>query len=133
MAPITALIEICMWVSGVLVGAGTANYFRYRWDKHAINLFEKMREEDQAIAVILAIETIKQEDKIKEQRWLLSGGIDGDPDLEDVSEAKDRGDKGVEDRAFELVSNLRSARMLHSHSGLYRGFAALRELGWWPR
>jgi hypothetical protein len=129
----TALIELSMWISGLLVGAALATFFRHKWDMRTYDLFESMREEDQAIAIALAIESVKQEDTIKHQRWLLSGGIDGDEDLEDISDAKDRGDQGVEDRAFELVSNLRSARMLYKDKGLYRGVAALRKLGWWPR
>lgn len=120
--------------SGFCIGFGLAGLInslrRTRVESHHSLLLYQLNQQQDVIRM-LARRVVEDDIKIKEQRWLLEGGIDEDRDLEDISNAKAGGDGYVEERAQALIAACGSLSLLNKGDSLQRGLESLGKRGLW--
>ena len=119
--------------SGFCIGFGLSDFINSlrRSRIESYHLLRYQLEQQQDVIRMLARRVVEDDIKIKEQRWLLEGGIDEDRDLEDISNAKAGGDGYVEERAQALISACGSLSLLNKGDGLKRGLESLGKRGLW--
>lgn len=118
---------VALWVSGFVIGITVMNLLKIKdeVDNKSFWIMTLALRQEKDISHMLARRVAEDDITIKKQRWLLEGGIDGNQDLEDISQAEDGGDQYLEARAQAYVETCRSLSLLNSSDGLQRGLESV--------